>query len=158
MKYITKYPEQATYFSDVAAEAVAIPNVTWAVDTDTVHYLYHSKLIYYGHIPKSVVITDWSTITPFQIRFYLNPVIYTTTNLLEINALEGDKLVILYPSWIETGGIYKDDGFGGKSVFSTEIFGCNGEPLVSMNNSEYKVFGEIVTVSGLYKVGIENIE
>ena len=155
MKYITKYPQQSEYFSDVAAERVAIPNVTWAVDTDTVHYLYNSKLIYYGHIPKSVVITDWASITPSQIRYYLDAIVYTTTDLLEINANEGDKLVILYPEWVETGKIYKDDGFGGKTTFSTEIFGCNGESLVSINNSEYKVFGEIVTVSGLYKVRTE---
>lgn len=158
MKYITKYPQQAEYFSDVNDKAIAIPNVTWAVDTNTVHYLNNSKLIYFGHIPKSVVIKDWSTITPSQIRFYLNTVVYTSTDLLEINANEGEKLVILYPNWLETGSIYKDNGFGGKTTFSTEIFGCNGEPIVSINNSEYKVYGEIVTVSGLYKVGAENQE
>jgi hypothetical protein len=68
---------------------------------------------------------------------------------LEVN--QGDKIVLLVNADMEYYGC-KNDGFGGKVPFNTEILGANGEYSLHVENVEYRVYGELSLVSGVIMI------
>lgn len=59
----------------------------------------------------------------------------------------GSKVVVLIPE--ETNYMAtKDNGFGGKMAFSEQVMGANGGVTVDIDGVTYRVYGELMTVSG----------
>ena len=68
---------------------------------------------------------------------------------LEVN--QGDKVVLLVNADMEYYGC-KNDGFGGKVPFNTEVLGANGEYSLTVEDVEYRVYGELSLVSGVIMI------
>lgn len=64
-----------------------------------------------------------------------------------IDVQAGDKVVVLVPAESEMYAA-KDDGIGGKEAFDTSIMGANGEYIVPVEGNKYRLYGELMTVSG----------
>lgn len=59
----------------------------------------------------------------------------------------GSKVIVLIPAdkgYVAT----KDNGFGGKMAFSEQVMGANGGVTVDIDGVTYRVYGELMTVSG----------
>ena len=59
----------------------------------------------------------------------------------------GSKVVVLIPDNTSYKAT-KDNGFGGKMAFSTLLMGANGESKVEIDGVTYRVYGELMAVSG----------
>jgi hypothetical protein len=161
MKFITKYDTKEAYKSDLDSGKLVAPNVTWAEDTDTVHfYTGKGKLLWYGTIPRTVEITDWTeNPTEFQVKHYLSTMDWAgdTTTTLELTGLEGDKLMILIPVWSSMQAYIKAP-FGDEAweSFRTQFLGLTKDnyKAVEINGNLYYVTAQILTASGTYYIYI----
>lgn len=72
----------------------------------------------------------------------------------ELEAEEGDRVVVAVPYDKRMLVAYKDNGIGGMMQFSTSIMGANGLMLM-IDDVPYRVFGEFMTVGGKLKIYIE---
>ena len=61
-------------------------------------------------------------------------------------ALEGSIVLVAVPAAFEYR-VTKDNGFGEKVPFDTEVFGANGV-VVKFNDIEYKLYGEMMLTTG----------
>ena len=112
--------------------------------------------IIYGRIPIAGVgghIIPYSSITEDMIKNCSQLVhgevktMGRTSLGLPSQTTEGDYCIVLVPK--ESGyTVTKDDGIGGKSEFSTEVAGANGDVELTVNNVVYKVYGEILLAQG----------
>ena len=112
--------------------------------------------IIYGRIPIAGVgghIIPYSSITEDMIKNCSQLVhgevktMGKTSLGLPSQTTEGDYCIVLVPK--ESGlTVTKDDGIGGKSEFSTEVAGANGDVELTVNNVIYKVYGEILLAQG----------
>ena len=112
--------------------------------------------IIYGRIPIAGVgghIIPYSSITEDMIKNCSQLVhgevktMGKTSLGLPSQTTEGDYCIVLVPK--ESGyTVTKDDGIGGKSEFSTEVAGANGDVELTVNNVVYKVYGEILLAQG----------
>ena len=112
--------------------------------------------IIYGRIPFSEVgghIIPYSSITEDMIKNCSQLVhgevktMGRTSLGLPDDTAEGDYCIVLVPK--ESGlTVTKDNGIGGKVIFSTEVAGANGDVELTVNNVVYKVYGEILLSQG----------
>ena len=112
--------------------------------------------IIYGRIPIAGVgghVIPYSSITEDMIKNCSQLVhgevktMGKTSLGLPSQTTEGDYCIVLVPK--ESGyTVTKDDGIGGKSEFSTEVAGANGDVELTVNNVVYKVYGEILISQG----------
>ena len=72
----------------------------------------------------------------------------------ELEAEEGDRVVVAVPYDKRMLVAYKDNGIGGMMPWSTSIMGANGITLM-IGEIPYRVFGEFMTVGGKVKIYIE---
>ena len=72
----------------------------------------------------------------------------------ELEAVEGDRVVVAVPYDKRMLVAYKDNGIGGTMPFSTSIMGANGLMLM-IDDAPYRVFGEFMSVGGTLKLYIE---
>lgn len=72
---------------------------------------------------------------------------------IELNVTPGDKVVALIPMSMGYA-CRKDDGFGNKVMFDDSVLGANGTPFY-LGDEQYRVYGEIMTVTGKIKIYIE---
>ena len=72
---------------------------------------------------------------------------YTELNKHNLGVLpQGSKLIVCIPADKNTSA-YKDNGVGTATTFDESIMGCNGLSI-TINNKQYKLYGEFMTVSG----------
>ena len=112
--------------------------------------------IIYGRIPIAEIgghVIPYSSITEDMIKNCSQLVhgevktMGKTSLGLPSQTTEGDYCIVLVPK--ESGyTVTKDDGIGGKSEFSTEVAGANGDVELTVNNVVYKVYGEILISQG----------
>ena len=112
--------------------------------------------IIYGRIPIAGVgghVIPYSSITEDMIKNCSQLVhgevktMGKTSLGLASNTAEGDYCIVLVPK--ESGyTVTKDNGIGGKVIFSTEVAGANGDVELTVNNVVYKVYGEILLSQG----------
>ena len=112
--------------------------------------------IIYGRIPIAGVggrIIPYSSITEDMIKNCSQLVhgevktMGKTSLGLPSQTTEGDYCIVLVPK--ESGlTVTKDNGIGGKVIFSTEVAGANGDVELTVNNVVYKVYGEILLSQG----------
>lgn len=76
------------------------------------------------------------------------------TQYKELEAEEGDRVVVAVPYDKRMLVAYKDNGIGGTMPFSTSIMGANGLMLM-IDDAPYRVFGEFMSVGGTLKLYIE---
>ena len=112
--------------------------------------------IIYGRIPIAGVgghVIPYSSITEDMIKNCSQLVhgevktMGRTSLGLPSQTTEGDYCIVLVPK--ESGlTVTKDNGIGGKVIFSTEVAGANGDVELTVNNVVYKVYGEILISQG----------
>lgn len=68
-----------------------------------------------------------------------------------IDALPGERIIVAVPYDGEEAT--KDDGFGGKMPFETEVDGANAKEMY-VDGVLYRIYGEISIVGGKYKIYI----
>ena len=68
-----------------------------------------------------------------------------------IDAQPGERVVVAVP--YDSEEATKDDGFGGKMPFETEIDGANAKQMY-VDGVQYRVYGEFSIVGGRYKIYI----
>lgn len=105
--------------------------------------------IFYGSLVDQI--SNMSEITP---EMLVSP----ENNIVSVSAAKmgktscgqmqvGSKVVVLIPQ--ETNYVAtKDNGFGGKMAFSEQVMGANGGVTVDIDGVTYRVYGELMTVSG----------
>ena len=76
------------------------------------------------------------------------------TQYKELEAEEGDRVVVAVPYDKRMLVAYKDNGIGGMMQWSTSIMGANGLMLM-IDDVPYRVFGEFMSVGGTLKLYIE---
>ena len=76
------------------------------------------------------------------------------TQYKELEAEEGDRVVVAVPYDKRMLVAYKDNGIGGMMQWSTSIMGANGLMLM-IDDVPYMVFGEFMSVGGTLKLYIE---
>ena len=76
------------------------------------------------------------------------------TQYKELEAEEGDRVVVAVPYDKRMLVAYKDNGIGGMMPWSTSVMGANGITLM-IGEIPYRVFGEFMTVGGKLKIYIE---
>ena len=76
------------------------------------------------------------------------------TQYKELEAEEGDRVVVAVPYDKRMLVVYKDNGIGGTMPWSTSIMGANGLMLM-IDDVPYRVFGEFMSVGGTLKLYIE---
>lgn len=118
-------------------------NFLWVLPKPEVGY------VFYGHLVNQL--TSYAEITADML-------VSPENNILSISAgkmgktscgvmEEGDKVVVLIPvdtSYVAT----KDNGFGGKMPFNTQLLGSNGENIVEIDGVQYRAYGEMMTTEG----------
>ena len=112
--------------------------------------------IIYGRIPIAGVggrIIPYSSITEDMIKNCSQLVhgevktMGRTSFGLPNDTAVGDYTIVLVPK--ESGyTVTKDNGIGGKVIFSTEVAGANGDVELTVNNVIYKVYGEMLLAQG----------
>ena len=106
------------------------------------------QTMYYGYITDDITSFDQITLEMIQNS---STMVSTTAQTLGKTSLgiipEGGKAVIAIPTstnYIATN----DNGFGGKVPFNTEILGCNGDIVVTLDSIEYKLYGTFMISAG----------
>lgn len=118
-------------------------NFVYGLPKPDVAYLFYGSLV--------DQITDMGEITPEMLVSPDNHIVSVRADKMgktscgTINV--GSKVVVLIPEDRNLTAT-KDNGFGGKMAFSTQIMGANGEPVVTIDGTRYKVYGELMAVSG----------
>lgn len=112
--------------------------------------------IIYGRIPIAEIgghVIPYSSITEDMIKNCSQLVhgevktMGRTSLGLPSQTTEGDYCIVLVPK--ESGlTVTKDNGIGGKVIFSTEVAGANGDVELTVNNVVYKVYGEMLLSQG----------
>lgn len=118
-------------------------NSVWSIPKAEVAY------IFYGHLVNQL--TSYSEITQEMLVSPENHIV--SVNAAKMgktscgNMKEGDKVVVLIP--VDTSyEATKDNGFGGKMAFNSQLMGSNGENVVTIDGIQYRAYGEMMTTEG----------
>ena len=118
-------------------------NMAWGIPKAEVAYIFYGKFI--------DQISSFDELTPEMLVSPDNTIISVSAGKLDKTAISnivaGNKVLVLIPSdysYVAT----KDNGIGGKVPFDTSIMGCNGEKSITVDGTQYKIYGEFMTVSG----------
>ena len=118
-------------------------NSVWSIPKPEVAYIFYGQFM--DHIDSFDELTPEMLISPENRILSVTAGKMGKTPISDIVA--GNKVLVLTPS--EYGYVAtKDNGIGGKVPFDTSIMGCNGEKQISVDGTEYDIYGEFMTVSG----------
>lgn len=105
--------------------------------------------IFYGHIVDRI--TDFGAVTSDMLVDPANHIVQVEGGSLGKTSCgemqPGSKVIVLIPedtSYVAT----KDNGIGGRVPFDESVLGVNGEKTVTIDGTAYRVYGEMLTVSG----------
>ena len=108
--------------------------------------------MFYGYIPfeSSGVINSFNDITLEMLEnagdCVVSQVNQAVGKVSTGMATEGSLVIVAVPEAFEYR-VTKDNGFGEKVLFDTDVFGANGVTVV-FNDIEYKLYGELMLTTG----------
>lgn len=111
-------------------------------------YLY----IYYGKITESISSLDDITAEMIQGLDHIDALKMEKTSLGEIGI--GETIIVALPEEIANTA-FKDNGFDEPMEFSEEVLGSNGEKIVEIDGTNYRIFGELMIVDGEMFIYVE---
>lgn len=105
--------------------------------------------IFYGNIVDQI--TDFGAITPDMLVNPENHIVQVEAGTMGKTSCgvmqPGNKVIVLIPEDTAFAAT-KDNGIGGKVPFSEAVLGSNGGKIVSIDGVRYRVYGEMLTVTG----------
>lgn len=129
------------------------------IDADTTPYMYYGRLSFQD-VGGSVI--PYNQITEAMIKKGVTDGKLTKTTPKTMGktsmgkfsqTAEGDYIVVLVPT-AKNYTVTKDNGIGGKVIFSEETAGANGIEL-SVNTVSYKLYGEMLISQGEYFIYVD---
>ncbi|MDY4527783.1 MAG: hypothetical protein SPE11_07715 [Parabacteroides sp.] len=118
-------------------------NFVWGLPKPDVAYIFYGNIV--DQIASMDEISSEMLVSPDNHIVSVRADKMGKTSCGTINM--GSKVIVLIPEDRQLTAT-KDNGFGGKMAFSTQIMGANGEPVVTIDGTRYKVYGELMAVSG----------